>query len=303
MAAAKDDKITRIRSSKTNLFYACIECSARVNKESDSSKFFDFNTQLASSEKKNRAEILRLKRELEAAQDARQKDNAALHDLQNNQQRLMLEREQIVRTEVRESKKRRQSEMNTTMLDSSDMDESEGNYSAINKLTLNLHQTVDTIKKELATQFQMAITTMTEKFVEMIDRNNILLRNELLNTPSTSAAARQQQIPVTHDLLLDNFPQMPMQHTQFNFPPPLQPAVQSPIMRSQSRPRQQQQVPKIKATFAAVLSRSKEKPESIRNVRTTGTDEERAVTMAALQRENACMQIRSKPSSRKEISI
>lgn len=225
LPTAKDDEITRIRSSKTSLFYACIECT-RVNKESDSSKFFDFNTQLASSEKKNRAEILRLKRELEASQEARQKDNAALHDLQNEQQRLITEREQIVRTEVRESKKKMQSKMDTTMLDSSDTDGTDGNYSAINKLTLNLHQTVDIIKKELATQFQLAITTMTEKFVEMIDRNNMLLRNELLNAPSTSAAARQQQPLVTHDLLLDNFPQMPTQHTQFNFPPPLQPMIQ-----------------------------------------------------------------------------
>lgn len=174
------------------------------------------------------------------------------------------------------------------MIDTSDTD-TEGNFSAINKITDNLHYTVDGIRKEMSVQFQQAITIMTEKFVELIERNNNILRNEIMNMPSTSAVARQQNKPVVNDLLLDTFPTIQAPAAHLNFPPPLQPIAPVQIPRPQPRQRQQQVQPKIKATFAAVLTRSKEKPESIRNVRTTGTDEQRAETMAELQRENACM--------------
>lgn len=300
LLTAKEEEINRIRSSKTSLFYACTDCSARVNKESDSSNFFDFNAQLAGSEKKNRAEILRLKRELEAAQEINQRDNAALQDLQNEQKRLLAEREQLVRVDDRKSKKRRNTDMNATIMDTSDTDATDDNYDEYKKLSAKLHLTVDNIKKELGAQFQLAIATLTEKFIEMIERNNNTLRNELFNQPSTSAAAKQQ------DLLMDSFPQLPVKQTNFNLPQPLIPAdqynlpvptqqIQNPNRtRSQSRPRQLTQQPKINATFAAVLTRSKEKPESIRNIRTTGSDEERALTIAALQRETACITNRIK---------
>lgn len=288
---AKDEEINRIRSSKTTLFYACAECSARVGRESDSSNFFDFNTQLESSEKKNRAEILKLKRELETAQAARAADNAALQDLQNEQRRLAAERAQLAKKEAHESKKRKNNQLDQTVISTdNESDDTEGNFSTFNKLTDNLAYTVDGIRKEMAAQFQTAITILTEKFVEMIKRNNILIRNELLNMPSTSASAMQkQQSPTVNDLLLDNFPNTLAPTPQLNFPLPLQPIATLPLQRQQPRQRQQTTQPKIKATFAAVLTRSKEKPEAIRNIRTTGTDEQIAVTMAEPQRDYACI--------------
>lgn len=178
LKTAKEEEITRIRSSKTSLFYACGDCSARVNSESDSSKFFDFNAQLAGSEKKNRAEILRLKRELEAAQELNQKDNALLQDLQNEQKRLIAEREQLIRTDDRKSKKRKNTDMNATITDTSDNEATDDQHDEYKELSANLQLTVDNIKKELGTHFQLAIATLTEKFIEMIERNNTIIRNE-----------------------------------------------------------------------------------------------------------------------------
>lgn len=119
------------------MFYACVECSTRVSRESDSSIFFDFN-QLESSQKKNRAEILKLKRELEAAQLARQADNAALQDLQNEQRRLAAERALLAAKETRESKKRKANLLDQTLITTdNDSDDTEENFSTYNQLTDN----------------------------------------------------------------------------------------------------------------------------------------------------------------------
>lgn len=116
----------------------------------------------------------------------------------------------------------------------------------------------------MTTQFQAAITVMTAKFVEMIERNNTIIRNEIHNMPSTSAAARQQQQPpIGNELLMDHFPNTLLPTPQLNFQPPLQPIASVPLPRQQLRQRQQVIPPKIKASFAAVLTCSKEKPEAI----------------------------------------
>lgn len=264
-----DKEVENIRNGQSPLHFSCFICEDRVIRNSENNHLFEAEQLIKENSKKANSLIKQLKAELQDLNDQMNIQSKELQDTKRENQ-LIEQRIAMLAEKTRDTKKRRinfnETSPNATIHSASRMDtdsETDANQQ-FHTLQANVYRALQAAEKKMEKQLSNAISNLNSTIVDSIQK---ALAAHI--PPSTSYTENQNQFA----------------------PPQIRPSRATSRERTPvNANRSGQRTTASGLSYAAALSRSASKPDTIRNIRAIGDENEMIRTMQQLQLDNICKQ-------------